>query len=431
MDPTIANVILDLACDIIEDIIRHDVTVDQARWPIAIERITAQMEKVHNVVTNATHIPRLLIAVDHFWINQTRQWPDWQRICDNDITLIRDHPWLARVSDEAQTETVSGKSSQSVIGKQPGQDTVKLESESDMVAVQTLGELSRSGARLGMRKRGEVENAEVTLTERVKENEKGGADSSRRPIHRMDPGGWKVIKLIPHNSQPRNWPVMRTTNKIFLNARPRSETPDADWAYDPPCMECVTDNIDCYRPVTGTTCRSCKQQKKKCSNTRRKKLHSDPQLNADPLGCEPRRCNTPSMHSARSPTSPIIESGEHSLSSQSVQCLNGTMESGSPPPTIPTNPASHEPLFIPRQPSISSEGEAEPLQTVNLVSTVDLDAIRGELENLREMNSHLQRWHQESLQVASRIMKTSLEIQVDLVKLRLEWSATGLTSRIR
>jgi len=84
---------------------------------------------MYGMVTHAACIPCLLLGVDHFWINEDVEWPDWQWIFNQDLALLRDHPWWVHVAMEGPLEENLAVSLPLVLGKRKVKGIAEVEAE--------------------------------------------------------------------------------------------------------------------------------------------------------------------------------------------------------------------------------------------------------------------------------------------------------------
>lgn len=85
------------------------------------------------MIHHATKIPPLLIAVDHFWINQNREWPDWIQICLQDVSVLRTHPWWAKAAIKDKRVGQEDASLISVLEKKVAEVSAEIPSEVEVV----------------------------------------------------------------------------------------------------------------------------------------------------------------------------------------------------------------------------------------------------------------------------------------------------------
>lgn len=68
----------------------------------------------------------------------------------------------------------------------------------------------------------------------------------------------------PRKTVIRTFSRMQATPHAYTAQKSPSEEPDVEWAYDVPCSQCSTRNIDCYKRETGNGCRACGKGRRKC-----------------------------------------------------------------------------------------------------------------------------------------------------------------------
>ena len=205
------------------------------------------------MIDHATSIPPLLIAVECFWINEDREWPDWRQICLQDATVLQHHPWWARANIDGPAENPQGESSGGDLqtraaGTMPavGSDVVvKVEEVDDAWKIPTMSVGSQSrltAAQWEIPFRRSEEHAQNRLN-RVMERRKQAA----RPRKRIQ--------------------AMTATRPPPRDMRSPSSEPDVAWAYDIPCGQCIQANNSCYRPERGLSCRACTTLKRRCDKS--------------------------------------------------------------------------------------------------------------------------------------------------------------------
>lgn len=220
------------------------------------------------MIPHATRIPRLLIAVHHYWPTDGGKWPNWPLICSPNVEDLQEHEWWPRVVWNGAKDQMGG-SAQSILGKRKAEKSAERDLEKGRLEEEMeIDEVPDEEAR----RKEKVEGKRKAQSNDQHDNDGDNVERGRSRQRQRLEGPPSHPKL---SQRPKSiLRSARATEKAPTISTPQQQDQANDNTYNPPCSECQKKMVPCYKTATGLACQRCKVVKRKCDRAEGQRGHA-------------------------------------------------------------------------------------------------------------------------------------------------------------